>query len=126
MVTTICYFSSFVWSGSCNQRFFYEQNCLHGFKSLAHQLPSYKTNMLQPYVPPRSLRSFSENLLAVHRTISRVGSRAFSASAPNLWNSLPLHLCHATSHKQFKKLLFLDSFIQKYLTLSFLFTLEHL
>ena len=79
--------------------------CLHVFKSLAHQSPSYISDMLQPYVPPRSLRSSSENLLAVHRTVSRAGSRAFSASAPNLWNSLPSHLRHATSHKQFKKLL---------------------
>ena len=53
------------------------------------QKQQYISDMLQPYVPPHSIRSSSENLLAEQRIVSRAGSRAISADAPNLWNSIP-------------------------------------
>ena len=58
--------------------------CLHG------TAPSYLREMLKEYVPPRTLRSTSKNLLCEPRTnMKTYGDRSFSACAPKLWNQLP-------------------------------------
>ena len=63
------------------------------FKALNGTGPSYIREMLSFYVPNRSLRSSHENLLVVLRISTKsFGGRAFSFSAPSLWNSLPTQL----------------------------------
>ena len=58
--------------------------CLHG------TAPSYLRELLKEYVPPRTLRSTSKNLLCEPRNnMKTYGDRSFSACAPKLWNQLP-------------------------------------
>ena len=57
--------------------------CLHG------TAPSYLRELLKEYVPPRTLRLTSKNLLCEARTnMKTYGNRSFSACAPKLWNQL--------------------------------------
>ena len=63
------------------------------FKSLNNLAPSYISDLLTPYIPSRSLRSSSQSLLVVPRSIQKsYGGRAFAAAAPWLWNALPIHM----------------------------------
>ena len=53
-------------------------------------------DLVNHYVPSRSLRSISQGLLTVPRTTtSTYGNRAFSIAAPRLWNTLPLMIRNA-------------------------------
>jgi hypothetical protein len=53
-------------------------------------VPKYMRLSLQPYVPPRSLRSADDSLLSTKKSpISLIGRFAFSCAAPQLWNKLP-------------------------------------
>uniref|UniRef100_A0A3B4AA36 folate gamma-glutamyl hydrolase n=1 Tax=Periophthalmus magnuspinnatus TaxID=409849 RepID=A0A3B4AA36_9GOBI len=55
--------------------------------------PAYLRDLLQPYTPPRALRSADQLLLAVPKArLKTRGDRAFSVAAPKLWNSLPLSI----------------------------------
>ena len=63
---------------------------LHTFKAIHNLAPPYLSDLLHINVPTRSLRSASSISLTVPRAhLSTMGSRAFSRSAPHLWNSLP-------------------------------------
>ncbi|KAF7642335.1 hypothetical protein LDENG_00259820 [Lucifuga dentata] len=65
--------------------------------------PPYLSELLHPYTPSRSLRSSSAILLSVPSfRLSTMGARAFSCSAPRLWNSLPLHIRQLDSITHFK------------------------
>ncbi|KAF7662130.1 hypothetical protein LDENG_00245680, partial [Lucifuga dentata] len=65
--------------------------------------PPYLSELLHPYTPSRSLRSSSAVLLSVPPfRLSSMGARAFSCSAPRLWNSLPLHIHQLDSITQVK------------------------
>ena len=77
------------------------------FKSIHNLAPSYLTDLLLPYTPPRNLRSSHTNLLSIpHRTSRRHwGDRAFAIAAPTLWNSLPHALRDCTNLTTFKSLL---------------------
>ncbi|XP_075934503.1 uncharacterized protein LOC142934035 isoform X2 [Anarhichas minor] len=73
-------------------------------KALHNQAPSYLTNLLHHHTPSRRLCSSDANLLSLplrtkHRTWS---DRAFSISAPSLWNSLPKHIRDCTDLSTFK------------------------
>ena len=60
------------------------------FKAMQGAAPQYIRDMLKPKLAPRALRSSEANLLAVPTTRTKTyGDRAFSASAPTLWNKLP-------------------------------------
>ncbi|KAF7252320.1 Phosphatidylinositol-glycan biosynthesis class F protein [Varanus komodoensis] len=63
------------------------------YKALNGLGPGYLNERLRPYMPDRPLRSAGESLLREPsmKEIRRVSTRrrAFSAVAPNLWNSLP-------------------------------------
>ncbi len=73
------------------------------FKSLNGLAPPYLSDLLSPYVPPRSLRSLGCELLTVPRfRLSSMGGRSFSVIAPKLWNSIPLALRTITSLSVFK------------------------
>ena len=73
------------------------------YKALNGLTPIYISELLEPYRPPRLLRSAQRNLLKVPntRTIT-YGNRAFSYAAPTLWNSLPEPLKTAESLGVFK------------------------
>ena len=77
------------------------------FKSNAGLSPTYLSDLLQPYIPSRTLRSSSQSLLQLPRRISSTsyGQRSFSHAAPSLWNSLPLHIRTADNVNTFKSLL---------------------
>ena len=73
-------------------------------KSLNGKSPCYLQNLLSIYEPKRSLRSSNEPCrLSVPLTkLKTMGDKAFSFSAPKLWNSLPSHLKEVESLDSFK------------------------
>lgn len=73
------------------------------WKALHDMAPSYISELLNQHIPSRYLRSSDKHLLSVPRTFSSYGDRAFYASAPRLWNSLPLDLRLCNSLGVFKK-----------------------
>ena len=63
------------------------------FRALHGQVPPYISDLIQPYILPRALRSVDQNLLMVPRTRFRTrGDRSLQAVAPRLWNDLSLSL----------------------------------
>jgi hypothetical protein len=73
------------------------------FKCLNGQGPTYLKDLLVPYVPTRSLRSSSDNLLCTPKThYAETLKRSFSARAPNEWNKLPRELKDCDSSNVFK------------------------
>jgi hypothetical protein len=55
--------------------------------------PYYLSELLQPYSPPRLLRSSNNRLLKEFRSRTKsYGDRAFKTAAPKLWNKLPLFI----------------------------------
>jgi len=63
------------------------------FKSLNGLAPAYLSDLLSPYIPPRTLRSSGRELLCEPRfCLSSMGGMSFSVLAPELWDSLPLAL----------------------------------
>ena len=67
--------------------------------------PSYLSDLLQPMIHARRLRSSRQSHLQFPpgpRTFTRYGDRAFSVAAPKLWNSLPINVRNATSVESFK------------------------
>jgi len=78
------------------------------FKCLLGQAPSYLSELLELYVPTRSLRSSSssQNLLRERRSkLKRCGDRAFAVCAPKLWNKLPESLHTITTLNAVKSIL---------------------
>ena len=76
------------------------------FKALHGLAPSYISELIERYVPPRELRSSAKGLLTVPvcNYVTK-GQRAFVFRAPTLWNSLPEELRLADSLARFKTLL---------------------
>ena len=73
------------------------------YKALHGLAPAYITELLSPYQTNRPLRSSDKALLAVPESrLKMKGDRAFSITAPRLWNSLPLELRTAESVSSFK------------------------
>ncbi|MCH1596002.1 MAG: reverse transcriptase family protein [Flavobacteriaceae bacterium] len=73
------------------------------YKCLHNEAPSYLCDLISPYEPPRQLRSSDKGLLNVPRSRkTRYGDRAFSKSAPILWNNLPNNIRDASSTSMFK------------------------
>ena len=64
--------------------------------------PEYITDLLQAYVPTRTLRSAGAHLLLEPKTTTRWGARAFCKAAPSLWNTLPTTIKTAASLASFK------------------------
>ena len=71
--------------------------CLHG------EGPSYLASLLEPYCPPRRLRSSDKGLLVERKTERKYGDRAFSVAGPKLWKDLPEHIRESKSVNIFKK-----------------------
>ena len=72
------------------------------YKALNGLAPEYISDLVQAYVPTRTLRSAGAHLLLEPKTTTRWGARAFSNSAPVLWNTLPTTLKAAASLASFK------------------------
>jgi hypothetical protein len=62
------------------------------FKCLHELAPVYLCQLLELYMPSRSLRSSSQNLLIEKQPRTKIGERAFSVCGPKLWNRLPVHV----------------------------------
>ena len=60
------------------------------FRHFDNSLPPYLSQSITTYETSRTLRSSSEKLLKIPKTnLKSAGDRAFSSSAPKVWNSLP-------------------------------------
>ena len=74
------------------------------FKILNGIAPNYLKDLLEPYVPRRTLRSMSKlRLVEPSYKLSTYGFRAFSVCAPRLWNGIPLEIRQSNSVSVFKK-----------------------
>uniref|UniRef100_A0A3B3IFW8 Reverse transcriptase domain-containing protein n=1 Tax=Oryzias latipes TaxID=8090 RepID=A0A3B3IFW8_ORYLA len=72
------------------------------FKSIHNLAPSYLSDLVHVAIPTRTLRSSSSLHLDVPTArLVTMGGRAFSCSAPRLWNSLPPDLRNIGSISQF-------------------------
>lgn len=73
------------------------------YKSLYDLAPSYISEMISRYHPPRCLRS-SSSLLLEHKKyqLRSYGYRSFSVSSPELWNALPPSVRNSDSLSSFK------------------------
>jgi hypothetical protein len=66
--------------------------------------PGYLSELVQLYLPSRSLRSTSQHLLHQPSAHLRTyGERSFSVVAPRLWNELPVEMRMCNSFETFKK-----------------------
>ncbi|GFR98488.1 reverse transcriptase-like protein [Elysia marginata] len=75
------------------------------FKCLNGLGPQYLSELLNSYVPNRSLRSMNENLLVIPTTNLKLGKSAFSVGGPIIWNSLDSHVRKSSTMAAFKKCL---------------------
>ena len=76
------------------------------FKIIHGLCPAYLSPLLQKYCPQRNLCSSSKLLFTVPNVNSvTYGERAFSFSAPKLWNTLPNSVKNAPSLSTFKSAL---------------------
>ena len=76
---------------------------LLAFKCINGNGPSYLTELLHQYTPPRTLRSSTQNLLEIpsYKMVT-YGKRAFSVAVPLLWNNLPVELRSCNDVVSFK------------------------
>jgi hypothetical protein len=72
------------------------------FKAYKLNQPPYLSAAVQLYIPQRTLRSTTKELLIIppHKTV--LGSRRFSVAAPTIWNELPVTLRSVDNFKTFK------------------------
>ena len=73
------------------------------FKLLTCQQPSYLSNTITLYNPPRVLRSSNQLKLDSPSISTAFGARAFSVASPSVWNSIPLHIRLSPSQSSFKQ-----------------------
>ncbi|KAK0132534.1 hypothetical protein N1851_032613 [Merluccius polli] len=79
---------------------------LFTFKAIHNLAPPYLSDLLHVATPTRTLRSSASIHLTVPSArLTTMGSRAFSRSAPRLWNSLPPQLRNMDSLHLFKSTL---------------------
>ena len=73
------------------------------YKSLYNLAPSYISDMISRYTPPRRLRS-SSTIQLEHKkyNLKTYGHRSFSVIAPELWNSLPPPIRNSENLSSFK------------------------
>ena len=73
------------------------------FKTLSCSEPPYLRELLNIYNPTRCLRSSQKQLLTVPGCRTSIASRAFSVTAPVLWNSIDADLKQSDSVATFKR-----------------------
>ena len=86
-----------------NERIVFKLNLL-AFKCIVGTAPSYLSELLSIYTPSRHLRSSNDGrLLRMPRSKTKTfGDRAFSVTAPELWNSLPFTIRHSPTLLTFR------------------------
>jgi hypothetical protein len=85
------------------------------YKALHGLAPTYLSDLVLRYIPTCTLRSQDAGLLIVPRISKQTaGGRAFSYSAPFLWNGLPTHVRDADSVSTFESLLKTHLFSRSY------------
>ena len=85
------------------------------YKCLNNIAPVYLSNLIELYNPPRSLRSSNSLLIKVNvGEFRRLGDRAFSITAPSVWNALPIDVRTSKSIDIFKRSLKTHLFKQSY------------
>ena len=62
----------------------------------------YLKNLIERYIPNRTLRSVNEGLLVIPRVKTNFGKRSFRYAAPKLWNWLPKQLRLEVDFRVFK------------------------
>ena len=72
------------------------------FKALHGLAPNYLRTLLQSYIPSRSLRSETGNLLIMPKARRKLGCQSFAVAAPKLWNDLPVNIRTTTSIVSFR------------------------
>jgi len=73
------------------------------FKSIHNLAPDYLVDLVEVHQPTRSLRSSGKMYLKQPRSRTKtLGPRAFSHSAPTIWNSLPEEIRCASNIDTFK------------------------
>ena len=73
------------------------------YKALNGQAPAYIADLLQPYDPPRKLRSADKQLLSQPPCrLKSYGDRAFCCAAPVVWNNIPHSVKTAKTVDNFK------------------------
>ena len=72
------------------------------YKCRSGLAPAYICDNIKLYVPPHGLRSHDQGLLSVPQTKTAYGDRAFSVSAPRLFNNLPQEIRTLTTLHCFK------------------------
>ncbi|XP_072021468.1 uncharacterized protein [Amphiura filiformis] len=76
---------------------------LLAYKCLHNQAPIYLTELLHIYIPSVNLRSgHDQPRLVVNRTFTTQGDRAFTHTAPMLWNTLPNVIRNSITVASFK------------------------
>ena len=79
---------------------------IHTYKCLNNLSPGYLTSLLCDRVlSSYSLRSSLGRCLHIPRSRVKAGDRAFSVTAPRLWNKLPVMVRNVNSISSFKKVL---------------------
>ena len=84
------------------------------YKVRSSSQPVYLSSLISDYVPIRSLRSTGTHILLTPRVKTAVGSRAFSSSAPKVWNSLPADIRDCTTVLTFRRKLKTFNFNQAF------------
>ena len=88
---------------------------INTFNAIHNLAPPYLSDLIQINTPTRSLRSASStNLTVPPARLSTMGGRAFSRSAPRLWNSLPADIRNIDTLTIFKSHLKTHLFRQAY------------
>ena len=75
------------------------------FLARSSSTSSYLNSSVTRYLPSRTLRSQDTNLLAIPRTKTVFGSRAFRVAAPTVFNSLPQDIRSTDNISTFCRLL---------------------
>ena len=78
------------------------------FKATFGHAPGYLTDLIAIKEQLRYRLHSASGLILKYPSLKlkkTLGDRAFSSTAPNLWNSLPLHICLVDNFEHFKSLL---------------------
>jgi len=65
--------------------------------------PTYLHHLLQPYIPLRSIRSASQQLLHIPPLRTNFSRWAFQHAAPAVWNDIPLTIWESGTLNTFKR-----------------------
>ena len=73
------------------------------YKVKSSSQPVYLSSLISAYAPIRSLLPTVTHILHTPRVKTAVGSRAFSSSAPKVWNSLPTDIRECATLLTFRR-----------------------